>query len=170
MIVREITRLVLESHSMPFQSQQSMARFQEGNTAALGLLKSFLIWSNAFLSLGLHSSENANGESNSSERKHNLSMVSIYGVKEGKEVKLRRYAWSRKNKEERNMDHNKIGLQPRPATKVEKDIKIRVLFFKVKLTTYRRVFFLLWLCCFCSRLHWEQRSGATHRTRKLSFR
>lgn len=82
--MRKLTRLDWElSHMTPFHglvlSQQSVIGFHEANP--VGLPRYFLIWRSAFLSCGLHFSENAVVERHMirNRRKHewNINVVAI---------------------------------------------------------------------------------------------
>ena len=75
-MTRELIRCVLGSHVTQYQSQQSVSGVHEASK--YGLSRSFLICRRTFLSCGLHSSESANGENSSKERKHILNFVSIF--------------------------------------------------------------------------------------------
>jgi hypothetical protein len=75
-IAREITRSVFSSHSMPYQPQQPV--FGSHEDKRYGLLRSFFIWSNAFLSCGLHSSDTALDNNIRSNKDKCSIMVAIF--------------------------------------------------------------------------------------------
>jgi len=84
LIASQMTREVVTSQWMNSQTQQSLRGFHEDRD--LEFLNSFLIWSNAFLSCGLHFCDIATGESKSSEKKHsktdppNIVAIFVLGV------------------------------------------------------------------------------------------